>query len=216
MIRPARQSDLAEVVSVHQEAFRGFLMTDLGPRFLRAYYQLVLDYPNSLFFVHESPYGATDGFVAGFIDPPRFYRLLKARKVALACAIGLHLLFRPTKWARVLASYRHAHDLSSISGDTTHTAELASLGVSPSTQGKGVGKQLVHAFLQHSREANVERVVLTTDAENNDAVNQFYLRLGFELKKQYWHSPTRRMNLYEIVLIGTETVSPTVIQGEQP
>ncbi|GIV09411.1 MAG: hypothetical protein KatS3mg019_1502 [Fimbriimonadales bacterium] len=197
-LHPATESDLNAVVCVHQQAFQGFLMTLLGPRFLKRYYLCVLEYRQPIFHVVEYD-GKVVGFVAGFVNPPRFYETLRQRKKALALAAASHLVWRPHLWRRALSSLRRAETIAH-DADMPHQAELASLGVDPTAQGQGIGKQLVSAFLDTAAQMGVQEVVLTTDAHNNDAVNAFYQRLGFVCTRQFWQTPERLMNEYRIRL----------------
>lgn len=197
-LRAASERDLNAVVRVHQQAFKGFLMTLLGPRFLRGYYQCVLEYAQPIFLVAERE-GQIIGFAAGFVNPPRFYAQLRQRKIPLALAAASYLVWRPHLWRRALSSLRRAETLSSNEDEPT-LAELASIGVSPAAQGIGAGTQLVQTFLQQAQQHGVQEVVLTTDAHNNDAVNAFYQRLGFVCTRQFYHTPERLMNEYRIRL----------------
>lgn len=197
-VRAATPADLDSVVQVHQQAFQGFLMTMLGARFLRGYYQCVLGYTHPIFLVAERD-GQVLGFAAGFVNPPRFYALLRQRKWQLGFAAASHLMWRPRLWRRALSSLRRAENISS-SGDAPTLAELASIAVAPTAQGLGIGKQLIQAFLDQARQQGVSEVVLTTDAHNNDAVNAFYQKQGFVCTRQFWHTPGRLMNEYRIRL----------------
>ncbi len=204
LIRAACPDDLNAVVRVHQQAFEGFLMTLLGPRFLRGYYKCVLEYPQPIFLIAERE-GQVIGFAAGFVNPPRFYAQLRQRKIPLALAAASHLVWRPHLWRRTLSSLRRAETLSSSEGEPA-LAELASIGVSTTAQGAGAGTQLVQAFLQQAQQYGAQEVVLTTDAHNNDAVNAFYQRLGFTCMRQFYHTPERLMNEYRIRLEQVESL----------
>lgn len=57
--------------------------------------------------------------------------------------------------------------------------EISTFYVQPRHHGKGIGKRLLNAALQHCREKEVESVWLTTNAENSPAI-AFYLKQGFE------------------------------------
>jgi len=203
-IRAVQANDLPQVVAIHQQAFKGFHMTLLGPRFLARYYQTVLDYPYSIFLAAVDD-ARMLGFVAGFVNPPQFYAMLRARKRALALAAATHLVLRPHLWRRTLSSLRRAQSLADT-GDQPHLAELASIGVSPAAQGRGVGKALTLAFLDATRQRQATEVMLTTDAHNNDAVNRFYQNLGFQCIRQFWHTPDRLMNEYRITLSQVQLV----------
>jgi len=198
-IRAVQANDLPQVVAIHQQAFQGFHMTLLGSRFLAGYYQTVLDYPDSIFLAAVDAEQML-GFVAGFVNPSRFYALLRARKRALALAAATHLALRPH------LSLRRAQTLADT-GDQPHLAELASIGVSPKAQGRGIGKALTLVFLDAARQKQAIEVMLTTDAHNNDAVNRFYQNLGFRCIRQFWHTPDRLMNEYRIALAEVQFAS---------
>jgi ribosomal protein S18 acetylase RimI-like enzyme len=78
-------------------------------------------------------------------------------------------------------------------------AELSSLAVRLSAQGKGIGRRLVQTFLESARRTPASVVSLTTDAMHNDDVNAFYQRSGFGLARRR-SSAGRLMNEYEIRL----------------
>ncbi|MDA7966047.1 GNAT family N-acetyltransferase [Ruegeria sp.] len=56
--------------------------------------------------------------------------------------------------------------------------EISTFYVQPRHHGKGIGKRLLRAALQHCRETAVESVWLATNAENDPAI-AFYLAQGF-------------------------------------
>jgi predicted N-acetyltransferase YhbS len=68
--------------------------------------------------------------------------------------------------------------------------------VRPSSEGKGIGRQLVLAFCQALAARGVESVCLTTDRDRNDRVNRFYQQLGFRLSRSYVTPEGRAMNEY--------------------
>ncbi|WP_227272230.1 GNAT family N-acetyltransferase [Roseobacter weihaiensis] len=57
--------------------------------------------------------------------------------------------------------------------------EISTFYVQPRHHGKGIGKRLLSAALEHCRETCVKSVWLTTNAENDPAI-AFYLAQGFE------------------------------------
>lgn len=201
-VRIASPSDLDSVVRVHQQAFEGFLMTMLGPRFLRGYYQCVLEYTQPIFLVAELQEQIV-GFVAGFVNPPRFYAQMNQRKFSLALAAASHLAWRPHLWRSALSGLRRV--VIPSNDDEPTLAELASIGVAPTAQGLGIGKQLVREFMQQAQLQSAAEIVLTTDALNNDAVNAFYRKLGFTCTSQFWRTPKRLMNEYRIRIPQVES-----------
>lgn len=196
-LRNLTRADLDSVVAVHCAAFPGFLMTLLGRAFLRKYYETVLACETSV-FLGQFDSGALNGFVAGFQEPQRFYAMLSKRKFSLLVSAATHLVVRPKLWPRVLensgSTTERARD-----GETTD-AELASIAVSPTAQGKGYGRSLVQAFVAEAATRGVTKVNLSTDADDNDAVNRLYASCGFDCVRTSTRRGGRRMNHYSMSL----------------
>lgn len=202
-VRCVTVKDLNAVVEIHRRAFPGFLMTLMGPKFLRIYYQTLAEYSGCIFLIYEGADGPA-GFVAGMCEPEGFYRTLRKRRLRALLASLFYLTFRPKIWLRVVESARQlttrGRGQYSI-GDV----ELASIAVDPVRSAKGVGTELLSAFLGASRGAGGLRVVLTTDASENERVNNFYLRNGFECSRQIVRTASRTMNEYIYVLSQENT-----------
>lgn len=177
MTRAGRLARLDDIVSVHLEAFPGFFMAQLGPWFLREYYRCVAHYPRGVLLTEFGEQQCI-GFVAGFVDSASFYCELRRRRVALGLAACAGIVTRPRRLVTLLANYRRAGRAAQRAPDPG-TAELSSLAVLPSAAGRGVGSRLVRRFIVAAGNLGAERVMLTTDTNDNDAVNRFYLGLGF-------------------------------------
>jgi GNAT superfamily N-acetyltransferase len=74
--------------------------------------------------------------------------------------------------------------------------------VAPEAGGNGVGKVLIAEFLCQARRLRAHCVYLTTDADGNDAVNEFYRDVGFQHTRRFLQRKGRWMNEY--VINGTE------------
>jgi ribosomal protein S18 acetylase RimI-like enzyme len=201
MVRPATLTDLKPIVRVHQSAFAGFFMTLLGPGFLAAYYRTAIEYSGGLCMVVEDD--GVQGFVVGFKEPSRFYSSLRQRKWSLAVAAVSYVAWRPQLWSRLLNNARRVDGAVAQNGQDTDLVELSSIGVSLESGRRGYGKQLVLGFLKRAAELGVKRVVLTTDAVNNEQVNAFYRGLGFTLSNRF-STGSRAMNEYEYLLSDLE------------
>lgn len=177
LIRAMAPSDLNAVVGIHQKAFPGFFLTRMGPRFLRAYYQAVLDFEESIALMAcESETGRLLGFAVGFRDPQGFYALFNSRKRRLLPTILLAVLRDPGLLPAILRNMRRveaqaAHPIDAV--------ELSSIAVGEA--GRGVGGTLLEAFAAESRASGAARLVLTTDETGNDSVRAFYEARGFTL-----------------------------------
>jgi len=85
-------------------------------------------------------------------------------------------------------------------------ALLSSLAVHPDCSGKGIGKALVAAFASEARKSGCDSVYLLTDKTDNDSVNRFYERCGFELLDTLKRGGGRVMNRWLMKIPSTETL----------
>lgn len=193
VVRQATVQDLPQVVAVHEKAFPGFFMTRMGAGFLSAYYRLVLDYPGGILMVTASADGI-EGFVAGFLDPAQFYAYMAVMKRRLFRATLVALLRRPSLLPRVLHNRRRV-EARGVAADL-NLCELSSIAVAPGAAGCGYGAKLVEAFNLEARRRGSRRVILSTDADENEEVNAFYVRCGFSLERTILSGRSRRMNIY--------------------
>jgi GNAT superfamily N-acetyltransferase len=192
--RQMLDADLVEVVKIHQIAFPGFFMTQMGKGFLLFYYRFCLRFPYSLNWVCEDSNGELVGFVVGFGQPSQFYAALsKSRRNALLPIISAFLC-NPQLIPRFLYNLKRGNYLNSAWGDV----ELASIGVTHPHI--GTGKVLLKAFLELAAKNQYTTVYLTTDAVGNEATNSFYERNGFNLAETYF-SQKRSMNVYNYQLL---------------
>jgi ribosomal protein S18 acetylase RimI-like enzyme len=206
--RSARITDIDTIATVHEAAFAGFFLARMGAGFLRAYYRLVMDYPGGLLLVSEDETGV-DGFVSGFVDPAGFYGYMVHKRRHLLWPTLCAILRRPVLLPRALFNRRR---IEAVVGTTEpDRCELSSIGVLPVTAGRGLGSALVEAFCEEAGRRGCRRVDLTTDAEDNDDVNAFYLRCGFVMERSFLSGGKRRMNGYVRHLV-TGDAKP----GDQP
>jgi ribosomal protein S18 acetylase RimI-like enzyme len=199
MIRKVEYRDIDRIVEIHKKSFSNFFMTQLGDKFIKKYYELVLNYPYNIFLVIEKN-GYVIGFVAGFLNPTLFYSQMNKYKLELVLAILPMLFKKPWLIFRILWNFLHVVETSTKGNNTLYLCELASLAVDLSYTGKGFGKLLVKSFLNEAKEKKASFVYLTTDAKNNDVVNHFYKSLGFELYRTFKSAPKRLMNEYRYYL----------------
>ncbi len=193
-VRDARPEDLDTVVRLHAAAFPGFFLTRLGPRFLKAYYRLVLERGILQVIVQDEQ---TCGFVAGFLAPAQFYRTMKRDARRFAIPLLIALAARPRLVLHIVRSVlRVSRAKSEAAHDSDEVCELSSLAVHPRWQRQGLGGQLVRAFLSRARNLGAAEVRLTTGACGNDRVRRFYQGLGFRLTRTFLQSSGRRMVEY--------------------
>lgn len=199
---PMKSEHVTAVVRAHLASFPGFFLSFLGPRFLSLFYAGICAAPEGIGFVYLNGVGTPAGFVAGSSNPRGFYsRLLKRDWLRFAFASVSAILRRPTVIGRVARGVVHPGG-NPVGNDV---AGLFSIGVLPELQGTGAGKLLVRAFLHEAGRRGCRRVFLTTDRDNNEAVNAFYRKLGFSIERQFETPEGRRMNEYWINLAEKDT-----------
>lgn len=186
IFRSMRQADLEAVIDIHRASFRRFFLTRMGPHFLRYYYQTVLDFDASIALVAcDAISGETLGFAVGFRDPQGFYALFKKRRRKLLPVILLAIFRDPLLVSEVIRNTRRVETQSRHRVDAV---ELSSIAVR--THRDGVGGLLVEAFADAACKGSTRSIILTTDADDNDAIRRFYEKHAFSLER-YEHRGKR-------------------------
>ena len=198
-IREANTADLAQIVSLHQSSFPGFLMTMLGSGFLRVYYETALECSGTVALIAEEG-GRAVGFLVGYVAPHKFYASLRSRRLGLVLAAARGMLLAPELLPQILGNMRRLSRSADCSARSAGGAELASIGILPTGCGRGFGKALVTEFIRRARASTVKYVYLTTDAVDNDKVNGFYGGLGFTRNNAFLAPGGRLMNEYVLLL----------------
>jgi GNAT superfamily N-acetyltransferase len=192
-IEALQRCHIEQVVDIHLRAFPNFFLSFLGPRFLWEFYGSFLVDPLGMGFVACSPSGEVVGAVVGPLNPQGYFkRLLRRRWWAFCLASIGAVVRRPLCLIRLVRAVFYRGEAPS--GPVR--ALLSSIAVLPSTQGQGVGKALVHRWVEEVRRRGATGCYLTTDAEGNDDVNTFYQRISWQLESAYCTPEGRRMNRY--------------------
>lgn len=191
-----KPADREGMVRIHLDAFPGFFLTFLGANFLGEFYEAARLDPTGIALVASAD-ERLHGFVVGTVEPGGFYgRLLRTRWHRFALASLRAVIRRPAIIPRLVRALL----LPSQSAHLDQSALLMSLAVDPSGQGRGTGGRLVSAFLATAHARGCRRVLLTTDRDDNDSVNHFYRRQGFDVCREYRTPEGRAMIEYVIDL----------------
>lgn len=193
-VRRMNSAELDRVVEIHLEAFPGFFLTYLGRRFLVRFYESILADPTGIALIAVVPGQGVVGFAMGTTEPHGFYsRLFRRRLLPIGLSILPSILRRPSTLIRVIRRV-----LQRATGPTAALpgTELMSLAVRPAARGVHAGKRLVETFMDEARRAGSESLWLLADAVDNEAVLEFYKRLGFANIRQMTTPEGRRMVEY--------------------
>ena len=174
-------ADIYSVVKIHQEAFRGFFLAQMGTPFLEVYYRIVLAYSGSIAHVYLGKSCNIEGFAVGFVGPVAFYRELKRSRLQLILPILSGVMRNPKLLVKIFENIKRVTESEAAKSHffvDKDTVELSSIAVSSSA--KGIGGILLDAFVEDAWSRNISNITLTTDFENNELVNKFYVKHGFE------------------------------------
>ena len=196
IIRKATINDVDTIVEIHLNAFEGFFLTSLGADFLRFYYSCFVRSNETVAMIAEE-----NGVIYGFSASSKFCkgfnsRLIKSNLIAFGLLSLKLLLIKPISLLRLVKNLSKKGE-NVI--DNEDYAELYSIGVCKSAQGKGVGKMLLLKSEQVMKEEGVTRVSLTTDFDNNEQAVGFYHSMGYETLYEFVTYPNRKM--YRLIKI---------------
>jgi ribosomal protein S18 acetylase RimI-like enzyme len=171
-IRTARDADAVVAATLHATQINQGFLSLLGPGFLRRLYRRIVRTPSSFLLVAQSQ-GTIVGFIAGSTDVAGLYRgfLLRDGIPAGLRAAGPLL----SGWRRVLETLRHG---SSDEEGVGRGAELLSIAVDPSYQGRGLGRTLMASYLDELRNRGWHEAHVVVGTENTGAI-ALYEQAGF-------------------------------------
>lgn len=189
-IRIATSDDVNVIVDIHNNAFPDFFLTSLGDGFLRLYYRCMCKCKEAVTLC-----AVEDGKVVGFsttaLKSAGFNsRLIKNNMIGFMME-GVKLLFSCPK--SLFRLFKNFTKKSSDVADEGEYAELFSIGVLPTCQGKGIGGLLLADTERAVSERGGVKLSLTTDYNNNDSAIAFYLRNSYRILYKFIAYPDREM-----------------------
>jgi len=193
-IRDARAADVSALAALHVQAFPGFFIARLGPRFVAELYRGFIHHPDAICRV-ACENGIPVGVVAGPLRPEEFFgELLRSRGIRFALAAVPGLLRDPWNVGRRLLAAPLYRGEAPPRRD--RAALVSTICVSPAVRGGGLATALLDAFCMTAAARGARYVYLTTDRNANERVNAFYLRAGFVLESELQRPGGRLMNRY--------------------
>lgn len=189
-VRNATYDDVERIVEVHINAFEGFFLTFLGPKFLHLLYTGFIDNGVLRVAVVDSN---VIGFSAGTEQPEVFFSNLRREKwFSFFLAAAPSLIKKPSLVIKKL------YGAIFYKGDSVERLNnsflLSSLAVDPHLEGKGIGKALINDLNEVVSEKRCsETVYLITDKNENSSVLGFYNKCGFSIESEFKQSGQREM-----------------------
>ena len=194
-VKECTQNDIGilnDVVDIHIKTFNGFFLTFLGKGFLKHLYKGFCAHKNSGLIVAEHN-GITVGFLAYSENLSEFYKYLILHKLLPFAWYGLcAFLKRPSSFMRLVRAFLKPGE----SRRDENYLELSSIGVLPEMKNMDIGSSLINALKERFDRERFSYIKLETDANDNEKVNRFYVKNGFECISTYETPEGRKMNEY--------------------
>ena len=183
--------DIIRVVEIHKSAFKDFFLTQLGDRFLKVYYSALNNHPKGILLGIYDEKCTLVGFSATCVESKRFNKDLIKSDISKFLLVGfLILLNNPNALIRL---YKNLNKTNKNEADDGNYGELLSIAIDASTQGSGLGKQLLLHTENESIKQGIQKLSLTTDSYNNDNAIGFYHSMGYEKMYEFIAYPHRKM-----------------------
>lgn len=185
---------IKKIVDIHIKTFKGFFLTFMGKGFLKQMYASYCLHKHSdliVAFEGDEPVG----FCAYSSEINNLYKYMIKKKLIPFAWYSLGAFLRkPSVFMRLVRAFLKPSETKR----EENYVELASIGVNPSIKSQGVGSKLIE-YVKNDVDFNeCKYISLETDAENNDKVNSFYIKNGFELERVYETPEGRKMNEYRL------------------
>lgn len=172
--------DLKRLAMLHQSVMHT-LLSDLGLPMVLRYYQIAHADSSVIGLCAHTDSDDILGWAIGSPHPDRISAGLRS-PLAWFIPQMLRVIFtHPLVLWQLLSSVLSASGEAGLKPDAI---ELTYIGVAPGQRGKGLGKELLNAFVQASRLKGYRSVVLSVEKENSPAVS-LYEKAGFKVIKTF-------------------------------
>lgn len=190
--RKSTASESVQIAEIHLNSFQGFFLTTLGFSFLKAYYKTCAKSKDAISICAiDDKTNELVGFSVGCYHSSGFNKnlIIKNLWVYIYQAIII-LLTKPLALVRL---FNNLGKGKNVIADDGNYAELLSIGVLPGKNGLGIGKKLLIKFEAEVIKKGLNKITLTTDADANENVLQFYKKSGYKVFYDFVTYPNRKM-----------------------
>lgn len=170
VIDPHDSESIDGVLELHFNAFAAGITTQLGPNFVRRYYDAMISNPDCSLWIAEHE-GRVVGFLGCTSDRHHFETANRSRATK-ALALWRFLTFRLNPIAIIRALKKQY-----LSRGFTDAGELLSIVVAPDARRHGIGKRFLDIWLRKLESAGLSSYLVFTD--NPEGIN-FYEKYGGE------------------------------------
>jgi GNAT superfamily N-acetyltransferase len=190
--RLLRSIDAKNLANLHIRAFPNFFLTTLGERFLKTFYESILNSSEG-FGVALFEEDCLLGFAIGTEQTHGFYRdLVSQNGLNLFFSSLFSLVRNPMKIIRIIKNLKGGNN----SYQLNEGGWLLSICTNPEHWGKGISAVVLKSFEEEATKRSLKKIWLTTDFGENERANSFYLKMNYNLFMTFVNSNKRHMNLY--------------------
>lgn len=176
-VHEINQVYIAPMAKLHESALHG-LLSEMGYPFVYRYFQLAMQDSTVIGFYALSETGDLIGYVVGTPTPDELNARL-TRPLSWFAGQCLRLLFtRPrVLWQALVSSLTLSKPISR----DEDAIEVVYMSVDPRARGQGLGRILMRAFHDASREAGYKRVTGSQELDNKVGIDLLY-SMGYRVK----------------------------------
>jgi ribosomal protein S18 acetylase RimI-like enzyme len=179
--------DIKRLALLHSSVMHT-LLSDLGLPMVWRYYQIARADARVIGQCAVSRSGAILGWAMGSPYPDRINAGLRSPLTWFLLQIVRLTLTRPAVLWQLISSVLFASRQPALKSGTI---ELTYIGVATDRRGKGLGKTLLHAFIDASRAQGYRSVILSVEKENLPAIS-LYENTGFKIVNTFSEGRYRR------------------------
>ena len=171
---------LQQLAQLHHSVMHS-LLADLGLPLVRRYYQVARSDNSVVGIWALDPSKKLIGWAMGSPHPDRINSALRSPLLWFAFQMLRVMFTHPFVFWQLISSLLSSSTETEMKKDAI---ELTYIGASADQRGKGLGKDLLNAFIEMSREAGYRSVVLSVEKDNGSAI-ALYKKAGFKITKTF-------------------------------
>lgn len=171
---------LKQLAQLHHSVMHT-LLADLGLPIILRYYQIAHSDNSVVGIGALDPSRKLIGWALGSPHPDRINSALRSPLLWFAFQMLRVLFTHPFVFWQLISSVLSSSAETEMKSDAI---ELTYIGVIADQRGKGLGRDLLNAFIDASRRKSFHSVVLSVERENGSAI-ALYKKAGFKITKTF-------------------------------
>lgn len=171
------------------------LLADLGLPMVLRYYQIARSDDSVIAICALDPSKKLIGWAMGSPHPDRINSALRTPLLWFAFQMLRVLFTHPFVFWQLISSVLSSSAEMEMKSDAI---ELTYIGVAPDQRGRGLGKDLLNAFIDASRGKGFRSVVLSVEKENGSAI-ALYQKAGLTITRTFSEGTYKRHRM-ELIL----------------